>query len=126
VISFLLLGISLIMLVYFPPGNAWLYMLGWAVAGMGVGLAQPAYQSLISKAVPKKVRGTAFGLFSTSLGLVSLPAPWIGGQLWAKVSPRFPFLITAVVSIISIIPAWLKFRLPERNGNGEQSENQPN
>ena len=36
----------------------------------------PAYNSLISKAVPEKVRGTAFGLFSTSLGLVSLPSPW--------------------------------------------------
>jgi MFS family permease len=120
VISFLLLGVSLLMLVYFPPGNAWLYMAGWAVAGIGVGLAQPAYQSLISKAVPKQVRGTAFGLFSSSLGLVSLPAPWIGGQLWARVSPRFPFLITAIVSFISIIPVWFKFRLPDKNGNGDE------
>jgi MFS family permease len=84
----------------------------------------PAYQSLISKAVPKKVRGTAFGLFSSSLGLVSLPAPWIGGELWEKVSPRFPFMITVVVSFLSVIPAWLKFRLPKGangNGNGEAS-----
>ncbi len=79
---------------------------------------QPAYMSLISKAVPKKVRGTAFGLFSSSLGLVSLPAPWIGGQLWEHVSPRFPFLITVVVSFLSTIPAWLKFKLP-KNANGK-------
>jgi len=86
---------------------------------MGVGLMTPAYQSLISKAVPKKVRGTAFGLFSSSLGLVSLPAPWIGGQLWEKVNPRFPFLITVAVVFLSIIPVWLKFKLP-KNGNGNE------
>ena len=111
--SFLILGASLLLLVYTPFQNVWVYILGWALAGSGVGLAQPAYQSLISKAVPQKLRGTAFGLFSTSLGLVSLPAPWIGGQLWQNVGPRFPFLITALVSFISAIPAWLKFKLPK-------------
>jgi len=66
------------------------------------------------------VLGTAFGFFSTSLGLISLPAPWIGAQLWQSVSPRFPFLITVEVVFLSIIPVWLKFKLPKdmkMNGN---------
>lgn len=125
VMGFTLIGVALGMLVYMPTANPWLYGVGWAIAGMGVGLMTPAYQSLISKAVPKKVRGTAFGLFSSSLGLVSLPAPWLGGQLWEKVNPRFPFLITVVVSFLSIIPAWLKFKLPKNtnggNGNTESA-----
>jgi len=83
----------------------------WAVAGIGVGIMSPAYQSLISKAVPEKVRGTAFGLFSTSLGLVSLPAPAIGALLWDRLGPWVPFAITAWVSLMSIVPAWLKFKL---------------
>ncbi|GAJ24255.1 unnamed protein product, partial [marine sediment metagenome] len=29
------------------------------------------------------------GFLYTSLGVVSLPAPWIGAQLWERVSPRF-------------------------------------
>lgn len=110
----LFVGISMIMLVLVPSGNMTLYVVGWALAGLGVGLMTPAYQSLISKAVPKELRGTAFGLFSTSLGVVSLPAPWIGGQLWASVSPRFPFLVTGVVVILSIIPVLVKFRLPAK------------
>jgi MFS family permease len=125
VFGFTLIGVALGMLVYMPTANPWLYGVGWAIAGMGVGLMTPAYQSLISKAVPKKVRGTAFGLFSSSLGLVSLPAPWLGGQLWEKVNPRFPFLITVVVSFLSIVPAWLKFKLPKNtnggNGNTESA-----
>jgi MFS family permease len=100
------------MIATVPPASpAWVYALGWVIAGIGVGLATPAYQSLISKAVPQRLRGVAFGLFSTSLGLVSLPAPVIGGYLWENVSPQFPFMLTAFASLLSIIPVWLKFKV---------------
>ncbi len=87
------------------------YAAAWALLGLGVGLMAPAYQSLISKAVPKQLRGTAFGLFHTSLGVVSLPAPWLGAQLWERVSPRYPFSLTAWISLLTVIPVWLKFKL---------------
>ncbi|HSQ27876.1 MAG TPA: MFS transporter [Anaerolineales bacterium] len=113
-ISFLFMAFSIGMIAVFPPGSpVWIYGLGWTIAGIGVGLATPAYQSLISKAVPKHLRGVAFGLFSTSLGLVSLPAPMIGGYLWENVSPQFPFLLTAFASLVSIIPVWLKFKVDQ-------------
>ena len=108
-----LLGSSLLILINIPQGVQWLYYVGWGVAGMGAGIMTPAYQSLISKAVPAHMRGTAFGLFGTSLGLVSLPAPWIGAQLWDRVSPQFPFLVTAIVLLLAVIPIWLKFKLPK-------------
>jgi MFS family permease len=85
--------------------------LGWTVAGVGVGLMEPAYQSLISKAVPNRLRGTAFGLFSSSLGVFSLPAPAIGAWLWETIGPRAPFAITAGASLVAMIPAWLKFKI---------------
>lgn len=88
------------------------FTLAWGLAGLGAGIINPAYQSLISKAVPNHLRGMAFGLFSSSLGLVSLPAPAIGAQLWTRVNPRFPFLITAYALLFSILPAWKKFKLP--------------
>jgi MFS family permease len=101
------------MMIFIRTTNFATYCIGWAIAGIGMGLLMPAYQSLISKAVPKEVRGTAFGLFSTSLGLVSLPAPVIGAVLWEQVGPWFPFAITAWVCLFSIIPVWLKFKLPK-------------
>jgi MFS family permease len=104
---------ALFTLINIPQGNHWLYFAGWAMAGMGVGVMMPAYQSLISKAVPQNLRGMAFGLFSTSLGIISLPAPWLGAQLWERVNPRFPFTITAIALLLSIIPIWLKFKLPK-------------
>ena len=113
---------SLFILINIPDGNHWLYFLGWAVAGMGMGIVTPAYQSLISKAVPQNLRGMAFGLFSTSLGIVSLPAPWIGAQLWDKFSPQFPFTITAFALLLSIIPIWLKFKLPRTDQKAQADE----
>lgn len=90
------------------------FVVSWILMGLGDGMMGPAYMSLISKAVPEKQRGIAFGFMLTSLGLFSLPAPAIGAKLWERYSPRVPFIISAVVSLVVIIPVWLKFRLPEK------------
>jgi MFS family permease len=111
-VSFFFLAVSIGMIAVIPPSSpAWIYGIGWVIAGFGVGLATPAYQSIISKAVPQHLRGVAFGLLSTSLGLVSLPAPLIGGYLWESVSPQTPFIVTAIASLFCIIPVWLKFKV---------------
>jgi hypothetical protein len=55
----------------------------------------------------------AYGLFWTSISLLALPAPYIGGLLWDRFTPRTPFIITTIVVLLSVIPVWLKFRLPE-------------
>jgi MFS family permease len=110
--------------VFVNTHGFWGYATSWALFGIGVGLMSPAYNSLISKAVPEKVRGTAFGLFSTSLGLVSLPSPWIGAQLWERSSPRVPFLVTGAAALISILPAWAKFKLPKKGSEEKVSSEQ--
>jgi len=114
-LGMILMSASLFLLVNIPAGPSyqWMYYVGWGMAGLGAGVSGPAYQSLISKAVPQKLRGLAFGLFSTSLGVISLPAPWIGGQMWQRFGPTVPFTVTAVVIFLSVIPIWLKFKLPK-------------
>ena len=87
----------------------------WAVFGVGVGLMSPAYQSLLSKALPEKLRGTGFGLIQASLGVFSLPAPAIGSLLWKNIAPEAPFYITAVFALVTVIPAFLKFKLNKRD-----------
>jgi MFS family permease len=110
-LGFFLISVAISMLTFLPAYGFWAAAAGWAIAGTGVGMLTPPYQSLISKAVPRRLRGVAFGLFSTSLGLVSLPAPYIGAMLWEKFDPRLPFAITAVICLLSIIPVWLKFKI---------------
>ncbi|MBC8509384.1 MAG: MFS transporter [Chloroflexi bacterium] len=89
------------------------FAITWIVFGIGVGLLSPAYQSLISKVVPKKLLGVFTGMFRSSLGLISLPAPYIGARLWERFSPRLPFMITAFVALLTVIPTWFKFKVPD-------------
>ncbi|MEW6717648.1 MAG: MFS transporter [Chloroflexota bacterium] len=86
----------------------------WVVFGSGVGLLSPAYQSLISKVIPQNMLGVFTGLFRSSLGLISLPAPWLGAQIWERFTPRLPFIITAAVALVTVIPTWFKFKVPEK------------
>jgi len=103
------------------------FSIAWIIFGVGVGMLSPAYQSLLSKVLPEKLLGTGFGLIHASLGIFSLPAPAIGSFLWKSISPKAPFYITAVLALITVIPAWLKFKLnthdlervAQANGNHE-------
>jgi MFS family permease len=87
--------------------------LAWALFGVGVGLMNPAYNSLVSKVIPERLRGTAFGLLQTSVGLFSLPAPYVGAQLWERLTPRTPFALTGLGLLAAAVPAWLKFKPKE-------------
>jgi MFS family permease len=101
------------------------FALVWALFGIGSALIDPAYNSLISKAVPLKLRGTAFGLFSTSIGIISLPAPYLGAMLWERFDPKVPFYVPLVAILLLLPITWLKFKLPspspEADQDGEQA-----
>ncbi len=87
----------------------------WVIFGLGVGLLSPAYSSLISKVVPHNKLGAFNGLFYGSIGLLSLPAPYLGTLMWEKISPQAPFVVAAVVSLLTIIPIWFKFKVPKED-----------
>ena len=106
-------GIICLGWVLFLTGSSFpQFVAAWMIIGAGQALVVPAYSSLISKAVPIHLRGMAFGLFSTSIGLISLPAPWIGAQLWEAFRPIVPFYIPFVAMLIMIPIMWVKFKLP--------------
>ncbi|TES93038.1 MAG: MFS transporter [Anaerolineales bacterium] len=110
--GFLLVCIALVVFL-----NVYTFMgfaIVWVIFGLGVGMLAPAYQSLISKVVPQKMLGIFTGLFRSSIGFISLPAPYIGAQLWERFGPRVPFRITAVAAFLTIIPIWLTFKVPEK------------
>lgn len=90
------------------------FAIAWLVLGTGFALIWPAYDSLISKAVPEENRGLAYGLFWTSISLLALPAPYLGARLWDLYTPRTPFIITAIIIIAAIVPVWFKLKLPEK------------
>lgn len=88
--------------------------IGFAVAmaflGAAVGCLIPGYDALISRVVPDEKRGLAFGLFGTTLGILSLPMPWIGAQLWERFTPQTPYLFVIAACLVSMPIVWTKFR----------------
>lgn len=88
------------------------FAVSWIIFGLGSSLLGPAYQSLLSKVVPAQMLGTFSGVFDSSRGFLSLPAPWLGAQLWERFSPRLPFMITAGAALLVLPPIWLKFKAP--------------
>ncbi|MBN2874643.1 MAG: MFS transporter [Spirochaetales bacterium] len=102
------IAFALMLLVPSP----WAAGAAFIIFGMGIGMLSPAYQSLISKAVPEHLRGIAFGFLSTSNGFIALPAPWLGAMLWKGVAPIAPFWITASAMLLIVPPVLAKFKLP--------------
>lgn len=100
------IGLSLFLLAQNFVGFA----VAMAFLGAAVGCLIPGYDSLISKVVPDEKRGLAFGLFGTTLGILSLPMPWIGAQLWERFMPQTPYLFVIAACLVSMPIVWTKFR----------------
>ncbi len=103
------IGLSL----FLAAQNFFGFALGMAFLGAAAGCFIPGYDSLISKVVPAEKRGLAFGLFGTTLGILSLPMPWIGAQLWERYTPQTPYLFVIIACLVSIPIVWSKFKLPK-------------
>lgn len=114
--SFVLgMGAFALSLIFFALSkNFTTLVISYAIFGFGRAFMGPAYSSLISKAVPEDLRGIAFGFFSTSIGLVSFPAPYIGAWLYETFNPQLPFLFPTIALIISMPIAWKKFHLKKK------------
>jgi MFS family permease len=88
------------------------FALSWIIMGIGGALLDPAVNALIARGAPAHLRGVAYALIPALIGLVALPAPWIGGQIWETTSPKIPFLATFLLGSLALIPAWFKLRVP--------------
>lgn len=121
--GFLLLGLG--QAVFLISTNIATFAAAWALFGAGSALINPAYNALIAKVIPERLRGTAFGVFGSTLGLISMPAPYIGGLLWEHFNPRMPFLVPAVALFLLVPFAWAKLRLPPDRPQGQAPETEP-
>ncbi len=108
VLGFVLQGLAYAVFIY--ARNFEGFSLVAVLMGVGFGVMSPAYDVLIARLIPADMRGTAFGLFWSSQGLIALPAPWIGGWMWDRLGPRAPFIVTGLIALGSAYPAWTRFK----------------
>ncbi len=107
-------------------GREKVIILGWlayALAYLGFGLANQSYQvwilfgfygiyyattegvakALIADIVEPTHRGRAYGIYNSVIGVIALPASFIAGVLWDKVSSSTPFFFGSFMASISVI-----------------------
>lgn len=108
----LALGWGLYALVYLgfalAPGVRSLAVL-FALYGVYYGLTHGTAKALITDQVPAELRGTAFGTYHATLGILDLPASVIAGLLWHGVGswlgfgPAAPFVFGAALAGLATV-----------------------
>lgn len=82
------------------PWHIWLL---YAIYGVYYSTTEGVAKSLVAHLVEDQYRGTAFGLYNASIGILALPASAIAGFLWDKISPAAPFYFGAVCAVLATV-----------------------
>lgn len=77
--------------------------LGFAVAGAGIGLAEPTQSAVISQLVPDRLRGSGFGVLGAVQASGDLVATVVAGALYTLASPMVAFGYAAAWMAASVI-----------------------
>ncbi|AJY76717.1 MFS transporter [Paenibacillus beijingensis] len=71
-----------------------------ALLGISYAAVLPAWNALLAGYVPKRLTGTAWGLFSAIEGLGVMIGPIIGGILADRYNEKFPFFASSLLFIV--------------------------
>jgi MFS family permease len=75
---------------------------GVALWGLHMGLTQGLLATLVAATAPSDLRGTAFGVFNLTTGVVLLLASVVAGLLWSHLGPSATFLAGAGWIVIAL------------------------
>ena len=88
--------------------HAWpLLLAAFVLAGVGIGLAEPAESTMVALALPDRLRGNGYGVLGLMQCFGDLGASVVAGTIWALVSPSAAFLYVAAWMVLSLIAAAL-------------------
>lgn len=73
----------------------------YAIYGIYYSTTEGIAKSLVAHLVEDKNRGTSFGFYNASIGLLAIPASTIAGLLWDRVSPAAPFYFGAICALLA-------------------------
>jgi MFS family permease len=85
--------------------QAWMVWLLYGFYGLYYALTEGSAKAMVAELVPEINRGSAYGLFNASIGVMALPASVIAGYLW-NWSPAAPFSFGALMAFVAFIALW--------------------
>ncbi|MGO9013592.1 MAG: MFS transporter [Dissulfurispiraceae bacterium] len=102
----ILLGFILFALLYYGFAVAQDTKTIWflfSLYGLFMGLTDGVQRAFLATIIPVDFMATAFGFYNTVVGLAMLPASFIGGWLWDRVSPSATFYFGAATAAASAV-----------------------
>ena len=97
------LAYAVIYLGFALAETGWQVWMLYAMYGVYYGLAYGTAKAMVADLVPAELRGTAYGTYNATLGLLDLPASLIAGLLWQGIGPSAPFLFGAGMALIAAV-----------------------
>jgi MFS family permease len=100
----ILLGFVLFAILYYgfavASGTKAIWIL-FGFYGLFMGLTEGIQKAFLATIIPQDFKATAFGVYTTAVGLAMFPASLIGGWLWDHVSPAVTFYFGALTASAS-------------------------
>ncbi len=100
-----------------PTHSIAVIIVGFLLAGSGIGFAETAESALMARLLPDRLRGSGFGLLGGVQSLGDFASSAVVGLLWTAVSPTAGFVYSAAWMAVSLASAGVI----ERGGSRERA-----
>jgi MFS family permease len=84
-------------------GAGWQVWVLYALYGVYYGLAYGTSKAMVADLVPSELRGTGYGTYNATVGLLDFPASLIAGLLWQYVGASALFLFGAALALLAAV-----------------------
>ena len=119
-----LAGLTLSMFIFYASNSIWVLYASRAVGGIGCAMLVPAIFAYIADITTIDQRAKGNSLVSAAMSLGIVVGPGIGGFL-AEFGLKFPILISALVSLVSVLFSVLLLKESKTTPIGESTDMLP-
>lgn len=113
--ALLAVGIMILILTDLVLGvthTSLMMLLGVALWGVQMGIAQSIFSSLVAEIVPEDLRGTGFGIFYLISAVSVLCANLMAGKISELYGISFAFLASAIIATLALLTLLIQMRRP--------------
>ncbi|OIQ63755.1 major facilitator superfamily protein [mine drainage metagenome] len=104
------LAVSMLLLSGMLPLGLAGFWIGVALWGLHMGLTQGLLSAAVAETAPTALRGTAFGLYHLTIGLMQLLAAIGAGWLWQAIGSGPLFALGGALALLCLPVLWLLIR----------------
>ncbi|MEM7368391.1 MAG: MFS transporter [Bacteroidota bacterium] len=101
---------ALIYLGFAVADQSWHIWTLFGMYGIYYGLSNGVYRAYISDLIPHQQLGSAYGVYTSGIGIVLFPASLMAGVIWDAYGSYWTFVISASLAIMALALFWMTNR----------------